>query len=84
VTSSHFSTLLNAIQDVRSDLSSRLEKIDERLRDVEAFQVSRESVDKHRTDVGISVRWKVGIAVSAVGTVITIVLKILDLLGGKP
>jgi hypothetical protein len=84
VTSSHFGTLLDEIRAVRTELSHRLDKIDDRLRDVEAFQVSRESVDKERTNVGISVRWRVGIAVSAVGTVITILLKILDLLGGQP
>lgn len=82
MTSSHFTTLLQAIQDVRSDVSSRLDKIEDRLREVEVYQVSQEAVDKERTDVGISVRWRVGIAVSAVGAVVSIVLKILELLGG--
>jgi tetrahydromethanopterin S-methyltransferase subunit G len=82
VTSSHFTTLLQAIQDVRSDVSSRLDKIEDRLREVETFQISEQAVDKERTDVGISVRWKVGIAVSAVGAVVSITLKILELLGG--
>jgi hypothetical protein len=82
VTSSHFTTLLQAIQDVRSDVSARLEKIEDRLREVEAFQISSQAVDKERTVVGISVRWKVGIAVSAVGAVVSITLKILELLGG--
>ena len=82
MTSSHFTTLLQAIQDVRSDVSSRLDKIEDRLREVETFQISEQAVDKERTDVGISVRWKVGIAVSAVGAVVSITLKILELLGG--
>lgn len=82
MTSSHFTTLLQAIQDVRSDVSARLEKIEDRLREVEAFQISSQAVDKERTVVGISVRWKVGIAVSAVGAVVSITLKILELLGG--
>jgi hypothetical protein len=59
-----------------------LEKIEDRLREVEMFQISSQAVDKERTDVGISVRWKVGIAVSALGAVLSIGLKILELLGG--
>lgn len=82
MTSSHFTTLLQAIQDVRSDLSTRLDKIDDRLREVETFQISEQAVDKERTDVGISVRWRVGIAVSALGAVVSITLKIFELLGG--
>lgn len=79
---SHFGTLLSELRAVRTELSERLDKIEERLREVETFQISSEAVDKERKDVGISVRWKVGIAVSAMGAVISIVLKILELLGG--
>ena len=79
---SHFGTLLEEIRAVRTDLSERLDKIEERLREVETYQISKEAVDKERTDVGVSVRWRVGIAVSAVGAVVSIVLKILEALGG--
>ena len=82
MTPSHFGTLLDEIRAVRDDLSHRLEKIEDRLREVEMFQISSQAVDKERTDVGISVRWRVGIAVSAVGAVLSIGLKILELLGG--
>lgn len=81
MTSSHFGTLLDEIRAVRRDLSERLDKIDDRLREVESFQVGQQAVDKERKDVGISVRWRLGIAVSAVGAVVSIVLKILELLG---
>lgn len=82
MTPSHFGTLLDEIRAVRTDLSQRLDKIDERLREVEVFQVSSQAVEKERTDVGISVRWRVGIAVSASGAVIGVALKILEMLGG--
>jgi len=38
MTSSHFHSLLEAIREVRSDLSERLDRIEDRLREVEGFQ----------------------------------------------
>lgn len=77
MTSSHFHSLLNAINEVRSDLSERLDRIEERLRDVEEFQHRLEAVDDTRQEDALSLRWKVGIAVSAIGTMITVALKVL-------
>ena len=77
MTSSHFNALLDAINEVRSDLSQRLDRIEERLREVETFQHKTEAVDETRQEDALSLRWKVGIAVSAIGTMITVALKVL-------
>jgi len=78
MTSSHFHSLLEAINGVRSDLSERLDRIEERLREVERFQSETEAVKQNRQESILSLRWKVGIAVSAAGTVIALILKLLD------
>jgi hypothetical protein len=80
VTNSHFHSLLDAIQEVRSDLSARLERIEERLREVETFQHRSEALDGASKDSAIALRWKVGITVSAVGIVISLLMKILEVL----
>ena len=80
MTNSHFHSLLDAIQEVRSDLSSRLERIEERLREVETFQHRAEALDGASRDSSIALRWRLGIAVSAVGIVISLVLKLLEVL----
>ena len=77
MTSSHFHSLLDAINDVRSDLSGRLDRIEDRLREVEAFQHRLEAVDDTRQDASLSLRWRVGIAVSAIGTTVTVALRFL-------
>ena len=77
MTSSHFHSLLNAINEVRSDLSGRLDRIEERLREVEEFQHRLEAVDDTRQDASLSLRWRVGIAVSAIGTTVTVALRFL-------
>jgi anti-sigma-K factor RskA len=79
LTSSHFHSLLSAINDVRSDLSERLDRIEERLREVEAFQHKIEAVDDTRQKDSLALRWRIGIAVSAVGTLVTIALKVLGI-----
>lgn len=79
MTSSHFHSLLSAINDVRSDLSERLDRIEERLREVEAFQHKIEAVDDTRQKDSLALRWRIGIAVSAVGTLVTIALKVLGI-----
>lgn len=81
MTSSHFHSLLNAINEVRSDLSERLDRIEDRLRQVEAFQHATEAVDKNRHEAHISLKWKIGIAVSAAGATVTVVLKVLEAIG---
>lgn len=77
MTSSHFHALIGAINDVRSDLSDRLERIEARLRDVEEFQHRLEAVDDTRQKDSLSLRWRVGIAVSAIGTIVTIAMRLL-------
>jgi hypothetical protein len=78
MTSSHFHSLLNAINEVRSDLSERLDRIEERLREVEKFQHQAEAADETRQDSSLSLRWKIGIAVSAIGTIVTVALRFLE------
>ena len=80
MTNSHFNSLLTAIQEVRSDLSDRLERIEERLREVETFQHRAEAIDGASRESGIALRWRLGIAVSAVGIVISLLMKILEVL----
>ena len=80
MTNSHFHSLLDAIQEVRSDLSSRLERIEERLREVETFQHRSEALDSASKDSTIALRWRLGITVSAVGIVISLLMKILEVL----
>lgn len=77
MTSSHFHSLLSAINEVRSDLSERLDRIEERLREVEKFQHQAEAADETRQKDSLALRWRIGIAVSALGTIVTIALKIL-------
>lgn len=77
MTSSHFHSLLDAINEVRSDLSGRLDRIEERLREVEAFQHRLEAVDDTRQYASLSLRWRVGIAISAIGTTATVALRFL-------
>jgi len=76
MTSSHFHSLLEAIDGVRSDLSAKLDSIEERLREVETFQHLLEAIDDTRQNHALSLRWKLGIAVSAIGTMITVALKV--------
>ena len=78
MTNSHFHSLLDAINEVRSDLSQRLERIEERLREVESFQHKTEAVDGASKDSSIALRWKIGILVSAVGILVSLTIKILE------
>jgi len=80
VTNSHFHSLLNAIQEVRSDLSDRLDRIEARLRDVEEFQHRAEATDSASRDSTFVLRWRLGIAVSALGIVISLIMKLLEVL----
>jgi anti-sigma-K factor RskA len=79
MTSSHFHSLLEAIREVRSDLSERLDRIEDRLREVESFQHRAEAVDETRQKDALALRWRVGIAVSAAGAIVTIALKVLGI-----
>jgi len=80
VTGSQFSNILKSIQEVRTEIAARLDSIDERLRAVEVDLARSATADEISKESGIAVRWKVGITVSAVGILITLLMKILEAL----
>jgi hypothetical protein len=77
MTGSQFSTLLNAIEDVRRDLSAKLDTIEDRLRTVEVDQAKTSAIVENNKERFIGVQWKIGIAVSAVGVVATLIVSLL-------
>ena len=77
-----FQALMEAISSVRSDLTERLDRIDGRLREVEEFQAQEKALSESRQQGIVSVRWKLGIAVSAAGVITTLVLQLIRL-GGQ-
>lgn len=77
MTGSQFTTLLNAIENVRNDLSAKLDTIDERLRTVEVDQAKASAIVENGKERSLGVQWKVGIAVSAVGVVATLIVSLL-------
>ena len=80
MTGSQFSNILKSIQEVRTEIATRLDAIDERLRAVEVDLARNATADEISKEAGIAVRWKVGIAVSAVGILISLLMKVLELL----
>jgi hypothetical protein len=70
-----------AISDVRADLTERLDRIELRLRDVEDFQTKSEALDEAGRDRSIALRWRVGIAISALGAVMSFILQAIKLGG---
>ena len=76
MTGSQFTTILNAIESVRSDLSEKLDTIDARLRTVEVDQARASAIVENDKEETIGVQWKVGIAVSAVGVVATLIVSL--------
>ena len=80
MTGSQFSSILKSIQEVRTEISARLDAIDARLRDVEVDLARSATAEEISKESGIALRWKVGIAVSAVGILITLIMKILEAL----
>ena len=77
MTGSQFTTLLNAIEDVRKDLSAKLDTIEDRLRVVEVDQAKASAIVENNNDRTLGVQWKVGITVSAVGVVATLIVSLL-------
>lgn len=77
MTNSQFTTLLNAIEDVRKELGSRLSVIEDRLREVEVDQARSAALENASKERGLALQWKVGIAVSAVGVVATLIVSLL-------
>jgi len=80
VTGSQFASILKSIQEVRTEISVRLDAIDERLREVEVDIARAATADQISKESGMAVRWKVGIAVSAVGILISLLMKLLEVL----
>ena len=78
MTGSQFTTLLNAIENVRNDLSAKLDTIEDRLRTVEVDQAKASAVVENDNERTIGVQWKIGIAVSAVGVVATLIVSLLQ------
>ncbi len=80
MTGSQFSNILQSIQEVRTEISSRLDAIDSRLRDVEVALARSSTAEEISKESGIALRWKVGIAVSAVGIMLSLLMKLLEVL----
>jgi len=70
-----------AINDVRADLTERLDRIEMRLREVEDFQTRSEALDEAGQKQSIALRWRVGIAISALGAVVSFILQVIKLGG---
>lgn len=80
MTGSQFANILKSIQEVRTEITTRLDAIDERLRAVEVDLARSATADEISKEAGIALRWKVGIAVSAVGIVLSLLMKLLEVL----
>jgi len=80
MTGSQFASILKSIQEVRTEIASRLDQIDNRLRAVEVDLARSETAEEISKESGIAVRWKVGILVSAVGIILSLLMKILEAL----
>lgn len=80
MTGSQFANILKSIQEVRTEITTRLDAIDERLRAVEVDLARNATADEISKEAGIALRWKVGIAVSAVGIMISLLMKLLEVL----
>ena len=80
MTGSQFANILKSIQEVRTEITTRLDAIDERLRSVEVDLARNATADEISKEAGIALRWKVGIAVSAVRIVLSLVMKLLEVL----
>ena len=78
MTGSQFANILQSIQEVRTEISSRLDAIDGRLRDVEVAVARSSTAEEISKEAGIAVRWKVGITVSAVGILLSLLIKLLE------
>lgn len=76
-----FQALMAAINSVREDLTERLDRIEMRLREVENFQTKSEALDEAGRERSIALRWRVGIAISALGAVMSFILQVIKLGG---
>lgn len=76
-----FQALMAAINDVRSELTERLDRIELRLRDVEDYRTKAEALEEAGQERSIALRWRVGIAISALGAVMSFILQVIKLGG---
>lgn len=78
MTQSQFQALLTAIDDVRKEVSFRLDAIENRLRAVEVDQAKASAIRAVSKQAGLDVKWKVGIAVSAVGAIASLIVGLIQ------
>lgn len=76
-----FTALMEAINSVRSDLTERLDRIEDRLRHVEVSQARSDAVSDAGQRESLSLRWRIGIAVSMSGILVSLGLQLLKLGG---
>jgi len=76
-----FQALMEAIANVRSELTEKLDRIELRLREVEDFQTKAEALEEAGQERSIALRWRVGIAVSALGAVLSLIVQVIKLGG---
>ena len=76
-----FQALMEAIANVRSELTQKLDRIEMRLREVEDFQTKAEALEEAGQERSIALRWRVGIAVSALGAVLSLIVQVIKLGG---
>jgi hypothetical protein len=72
---------MEAINQVRSELTERLDRIEGRLREVEVFQAEKEALAEAGHQAAVALRWKLGIVVSVTSIVTAIVLQLLNIGG---
>jgi len=76
-----FQALMEAIANVRSELTEKLDRIELRLREVEDFQTKAEALEEAGQERSIALRWRVGIAISALGAVLSLIVQVIKLGG---
>jgi hypothetical protein len=76
MTNSQFNTLLAAVDGLREEISNRLDHIERRLRAVEVDQAKTSALNAAGKDRELGVQWKVGILVSAVGIIATLIVSL--------
>ena len=63
-------------------LLSKLDDIDERLRAVEVDMAGNKAVRRARQDGELNAKWKAGIVASVVGALVTLAVRVYDILSG--
>jgi hypothetical protein len=76
MTHSQFNTLLAAVDGLREEISNRLDHIERRLRAVEVDQAKTSALNAAGKNRELGVQWKVGILVSAVGIIATLIVSL--------